>query len=96
MLDLPAAFTGVIQDTSSTATLVALLTARERATRFAAAMRGLQDVQGRLTVYTSRERHSSVDKAVRLAGYGIERLRLIDLDGNFAMRISSISCCCRR
>ena len=71
MLGLPEGFTGVIQDTSSTATLVALLTARERATGFAAAIHGLQDVQGKLTVYTSRERHSSVDKAVRLAGYGI-------------------------
>src|SRR6185312_17354324 len=38
MLDLPEGFTGVIQDTSSTATLVALLTARERATGFAAAI----------------------------------------------------------
>ena len=86
MLGLPAGFTGVIQDTSSTATLVALLTARERATGFAAAIHGLQDVQGRLIVYASRERHSSVDKAVRLAGYGIESLRLIDLDDDFAMR----------
>ena len=86
MLGLPAGFTGVIQDTSSTATLVALLTARERATGFAAAIHGLQDVQGRLIVYASRERHSSVDKAVRLAGYGIESLRLIDLDEDFAMR----------
>ena len=80
MLGLPADFTGVIQDTSSTATLVALLTARERATGFAAAIHGLQDVQGRLTVYASRERHSSVDKAVRLAGLRHRVARLIDLD----------------
>jgi aromatic-L-amino-acid decarboxylase len=86
MLGLPEGFTGVIQDTSSTATLVALITARERATGFASAIRGLQGVEGRLTVYTSRERHSSVDKAVRLAGYGIESLRLIDLDDAYAMR----------
>ena len=44
MLGLPAGFTGVIQDTASTATLVALLTARERATGFSAAIHGLQDV----------------------------------------------------
>lgn len=86
MLDLPVGFTGVIQDTSSTATLVALLTARERATGYAAAIHGLQAVDQPLTVYASRERHSSVDKAVRLAGYGIESLRLIDLDDAYAMR----------
>ncbi len=86
MLGLPEGFTGVIQDTSSTATLVSLLTARERATGFASAIHGLQGVEGRLTVYTSRERHSSVDKAVRLAGYGIEQLRLIDLDDTYALR----------
>src|SRR6187402_109477 len=40
MLGLTEAFTGVIQDTSSTATLVALLTARERATGFAASIHG--------------------------------------------------------
>ncbi len=86
MLGLPEGFTGVIQDTSSTATLVALLTARERATGFAAAIHGLYGVERPLTVYASRERHSSVDKAVRLAGYGIESLRLIDLDDGYAMR----------
>ena len=86
MLGLPEAFTGVIQDTSSTATLVALLTARERATGFAAAIHGLQGAARPLTVYASRERHSSVDKAVRLAGYGIESLRLINLDDAYALR----------
>ncbi len=91
MIGLPEGFTGVIQDTSSTATLVALLTARERATGFAASIHGLQDVQGRLVVYTSRERHSSVDKAVRLAGYGIESLRLIDVDDDFAMRAEALA-----
>jgi len=91
MLGLPAGFTGVIQDTSSTATLVALLTARERATGFAAAIHGLQDVQGRLIVYASRERHSSVDKAVRLAGYGTESLRLIHLDKDFEMGADALA-----
>jgi len=85
MIGLPATFTGVIQDTASTATLVALLTARERATKFTANARGLANGD-RLTVYTSRERHSSVDKAVKLAGYGLEQLRLIDTDGAYGMR----------
>jgi aromatic-L-amino-acid decarboxylase len=85
MLGLPTTFTGVIQDTASTATLVALLTARERATGFAAGARGLAAGQG-LTVYASTEAHSSVDKAVKLAGYGLENLRHVPTDSAFALR----------
>ena len=85
MLGLPEGFTGVIQDTSSTATLVALLTARERATGYSADARGFAP-DAPLAVYASMERHSSVDKAVRLAGYGIEHLRLIEVDETYAMR----------
>ena len=76
LLGLPGEFTGVIQDTASTATLVALLTARERAGTDPA----------RLTVYASTEAHSSVPKGVRLAGIGLERLRAIPADAAFAMR----------
>ena len=76
MLGLPGEFTGVIQDTASTATLVALLTARER----------VGGDPARLTVYASTEAHSSVPKGVRLAGIGLERLRAIPADESFAMR----------
>ena len=76
MLGLPGDFTGVIQDTASTATLVALLTARER----------VGGDPGRLTVYASTEAHSSVPKGVKLAGIGVERLRTIPVDAAFAMR----------
>jgi aromatic-L-amino-acid/L-tryptophan decarboxylase len=86
MLGLPNGFTGVIQDTASTATLVALLTARERATGYTAGEQGLTAAGSRLTVYASREAHSSVDKAVKLAGYGLEYLRHIETDAAFALR----------
>lgn len=79
MIGLPAAYTGVIQDTSSTATLVALLTARD-----ASRERAASDLT-RLTVYTSTEAHSSVAKGARLAGYGPDRLRLIGVDADYAM-----------
>ena len=46
MLDLPPGFTGVIQDTASTATLVALLSARERASDFAGERLGIDSRQG--------------------------------------------------
>jgi aromatic-L-amino-acid decarboxylase len=73
MVALPTGFVGVIQDTASTATLIALLSARERTT-------------GQATVYTSTQAHSSVDKGVKLAGYGLERLRKVAVDASYAMR----------
>lgn len=82
MLGLPAGMTGVIQDTASSATLCALLAARERATDFAANLGGVRQP---LTVYTSEEGHSSIDKGVKIAGYGIENLRRIPTDERFAM-----------
>jgi aromatic-L-amino-acid/L-tryptophan decarboxylase len=85
MIGLPPEFVGVIQDTASTATLVALLSARERVTGGAAGAEGLAGGPP-LAVYASREAHSSVDKAVKLAGYGIARLRRIDTDRSFALR----------
>src|SRR6185295_17843536 len=85
MIGLPPEFVGVIQDTASTATLVALLSARERVTGGAAGAEGLAGGPP-LAVYASAEAHSSVDKAVKLAGYGLARLRRIDTDRDFAMR----------
>jgi aromatic-L-amino-acid decarboxylase len=81
MLALPTRFKsttaggGVIQDTASSATLCALLAARERATGFASNLRG---VDRRLVAYASSQAHSSVEKAMMIAGTGRENLRLID------------------
>jgi aromatic-L-amino-acid decarboxylase len=91
MIGLPDGFTGVIQDTASTATLVALLTARERATGGRAGMDGLPADGPPLTVYASREAHSSVDKGVKLAGYGLERLRHIETDDALALRPDALA-----
>ncbi len=89
MLGLPERFLssgtggGVIQDTASSSTLCALLAARERATGFATNQRGCD---GRLTAYASTQAHSSVEKAVKIAGMGAENLRQVAVDENFAMR----------
>ena len=89
MLDLPAKFKstgdggGVIQDTASSATLCALLAARERATDFMSNQRGYP---GKLVAYASDQAHSSVEKAVKIAGLGQDNLRLIPVDNAFAMR----------
>ena len=85
LLGLPRAFTGVIQDSSSSATLVALLTARERISGFGINRRGFTGRE-RYRVYTSTQGHSSIDKGVRIAGIGIENLVKIGTSKDFAMR----------
>jgi aromatic-L-amino-acid decarboxylase len=89
MLGLPEGFSGVIQDTATSATLTALLTARERATGWQANEAGLAalGLQGSgLTVYCSEESHSSIEKGVKVAGLGRDNLRKVETDGEFAMR----------
>lgn len=86
MLDLSPAWSGVIQDTASTTTLVALLCARERATDYGLARGGLQESEQPLIVYASSQSHSSVDKAALLAGFGRSNIRVIPVDENYAMR----------
>jgi len=82
MTGLPENFSGVIQDTASTATLCALLSARERSTGFASNEAGLQTP---LTVYASEEAHSSVDKGVKIAGFGSKNFRRLPTDERFAV-----------
>ncbi len=86
MVGLSSAWSGVIQDTASSSTLVALLCARERTTDYALARGGLQGESSPLIVYVSSHSHSSVEKAALLAGIGRDNLRFIDVDDNFAMR----------
>jgi len=81
MIGLPASFTGVIQDTASTATLVALITARDRLTVPVA----------KATVYTSSEAHSSVLKGARMAGFAEDHVRLVPVDAAYAMRPGALA-----
>ncbi len=78
---------GVIQDTASSATLCAVLAARERATNFHSNQSG---ISAKLCAYTSNQAHSSIEKAIQIAGIGRENLRLIETDENFAMKPSSL------
>ena len=86
MTGLSDAWSGVIQDTASTNTLVALLCARERTTQYGASRGGLQAEQQALTIYCSDQAHSSVDKAALLAGFGRDNIRHVAHDEAFAMR----------
>ena len=91
MVGLSAAWSGVIQDTASTSTLIALLCARERASDYALAGGGLQGRRAPLVVYHSEQAHSSVEKAALLAGFGRENLRAIATDGSYAMRAEALA-----
>lgn len=86
MLGLSAAWHGVIQDTASTSTLIALLCARERTTDYGLARGGLQREPAPLIVYTSALSNSSVDKAALLAGFGRDNVRVVPHDDRYAMR----------
>jgi aromatic-L-amino-acid/L-tryptophan decarboxylase len=94
MLALPKTFFssstggGVIQDTASSSSLCAVLAGRERATNYLSNKKGCD---GRLVAYTSSQAHSSIEKAVRIAGLGDSNLRFIEVDENFAMRPDALA-----
>lgn len=79
LLGLPEGLSGVIQDTASTATFTAVLTARDAAW----ARVGRAPV---LSFYASEEAHSSVFKAARLAGFTPEAIRRVPTDASYALR----------
>jgi aromatic-L-amino-acid decarboxylase len=94
MLGLPEKFLststggGVIQDSASSASLCAILAARERSTGYASNKQGCK---GELVAYASPQAHSSIEKAVRIAGLGDENLRVIDVDARFALRPDALA-----
>jgi len=79
---------GVIQDTASSATLCAMLAARERATNLEVNRTG---VTAKLCAYASTQAHSATEKAIRIAGIGHENLRRIPTDAHFAMDTDALS-----
>ncbi len=83
-LGLPEGMAGVIQDSASSATLTAVLTMRERATGWAGNEAGLAG-QKPVRIYASAENHSSVDKAVRVAGIGQANLVKVATGPDHAM-----------
>lgn len=94
MMDLPRKFLssgaggGVIQDSASSGVLCALLAARERASEFGVNRHG---GTGKLIAYCTSQTHSSVDKAMMIAGLGLENLRKVAVDETFAMRPEALA-----
>jgi aromatic-L-amino-acid decarboxylase len=88
MMSLPMDWSGVIQDTASTSTLAALLDAREKKTNFSINQDGFQS--NKLRIYCSSQTHSSIDKAVKIAGFGSSNLVKIAVDDTFAMSAAAL------
>lgn len=84
MLGLPENLSGVIQDTASTSTLVAILCAREKYSGFKVNENGFEDFTN-FRVYCSTETHSSIEKAVKIAGIGKNNLVKVGVNGEFRM-----------
>ena len=84
LIGLPAEFEGVIQDTASTSTLAAILTAREKITGFTFNNEGAGNT-GILRVYCSDQTHSSVEKAVKICGIGKKNLFKVSVNEDFSM-----------
>jgi aromatic-L-amino-acid/L-tryptophan decarboxylase len=84
LIGLPAEFEGVIQDTASTATLAAILTAREKTTGFSVNNDGAEKA-GTLRVYCSDQTHSSVEKAVKISGIGKKNLVKVPVNEDFSI-----------
>jgi len=74
---------GVIQDSASSASLCAVLAARDRS--------GGSDVLPDLRVYTSGQAHSSIEKDVLVAGFGRHQLRVVPVDGDYAMDADALA-----
>jgi len=93
MMDLPVKFKsnskggGVIQDAASSASLVALLCSREKASNGRTNENGSN---GEFIAYTSSQAHSSIEKAVKIAGIGKNNMRMVDVDQNFSMDSSHL------
>ena len=78
---------GVIQDTASSASLVALLSAREKASNGKTNENG---ANGQFIAYTSSQAHSSIEKAVKIAGIGKKNMRMVNVDEKFSMDSSHL------
>jgi aromatic-L-amino-acid/L-tryptophan decarboxylase len=89
MIELPPSFEGVIQDTASTATLAAILTAREKTSDFSINNDGFKNSPS-LRVYCSEQTHSSVEKAVKIAGFGKKNLVKIGVRNDYSIDPGSL------
>lgn len=89
MIGIPESFSGVIQDTASTSTLASIICAREKFSGFRINQNGFKDFEG-LRLYCSTETHSSIEKAVKIAGIGKDNLVKLGVDDEYRMKTDEL------
>lgn len=94
-IGLPGEFEGVIQDSASTSTLVSILTAREKLTGYTVNEEGLEG-KGLFRVYGSEETHSSIERAVKVAGLGGRNLVKVPVDKVYRMKPDELEAAIKR
>jgi aromatic-L-amino-acid/L-tryptophan decarboxylase len=87
MVGLPDTFKGVIMDTASISSMIAVAAAREALNLRIReeGMAGRSDLP-RLTMYTSEQSHSSIEKGGIVLGIGQQNIRKIEVDAEFRMK----------
>lgn len=93
MSGLAPGWQGVIQDTASTCSVIALVAAREATTGYGAARDGMQHGDAPLVVYASEDAHSSIQKAATLAGFGADHIRSVTVNDRRAMDVGRLAAC---
>ena len=87
-MGIPKNWSGVINDTASSGTLTSLLTAREVISNYVVNKKGLNN--NNFIVYTSKEAHSSVEKAVKIIGIGKNNLIKINTNDDLSMNTNDL------
>ena len=77
---LSEAWHGSVHETASTACVTAMILAREKASDLSKNHGGLPASKSPLIIYSTKQAHSSIAKAVQLAGFGNDNLRYIEED----------------
>ena len=89
MFQLPKSFSGVIHDTASTSSLVAIISAREKYSNYTINEKGFRGYED-LVMYCSEQTHYSIEKDAKAAGIGKENVRKIKTDQHFAMDVIAL------
>ena len=87
-IGLPSNWSGVINDTASVGTICSLLTARETHSKFKINSDGFSN--NKYKIYCSKETHSSIEKAVKIIGFGSKNLNKIDTDNNLSIDLKKL------
>ena len=87
-MGIPKNWSGVINDTASSGTLTSLLTAREIISNYTVNKKGLS--KNNFIVYSSKEAHSSIEKAIKIIGIGKNNLIKIDTNDDLSMNVKDL------